>query len=153
LIGENVNVAREIERLQEYCKDNSIPLTQQRIEVFRELVWSKNHPSPEEIHKRVQERFPTISLATVYKNLEALSRIGFARKINPLSDRARYDHDLSPHSHFICTSCKNVFDIESKALERLQIPDPEDFEHEISLKMIVITGICNQCKNNTQDLD
>lgn len=148
-----MNVAEEIKKLREYCKENSIPLTQQRLEVYRELIWSKDHPSPEEIHKRLRGRFPTISLATVYKNLEALSRIGFARRINPLSDRLRYDHDLSPHSHFICTSCKKVEDIESEALDGLQIPDPENFEYEITLKMIVFTGICSQCKNNTMGRD
>lgn len=146
-----MNVAAEIEKLQEYCRENSIPLTQQRLEVYRELIWSKDHPSPEIIHKRLRERFPTISLATVYKNLKALARIGFARKINPLSDHARYDHDLSSHSHFVCISCKKIEDIESEVLDKLQIPDPENFEHEINLKTIIFTGICNQCKNNTQE--
>jgi Fur family peroxide stress response transcriptional regulator len=146
-----MNVANEIEKLRKYCKENSIPLTQQRLEVFRELIWSKDHPSPEEIYKRLRERFPTISLATVYKNLEALAGIGFARKINPLSDHARYDSDLSSHSHFVCISCKKVDDIESEAINKLRIPDPEDFEHDINLKTIVFTGICNQCKNNIQE--
>jgi Fur family peroxide stress response transcriptional regulator len=146
-----VNVAAEIEKLREYCKENSIPLTQQRLEVYRELIWSKDHPSPEEIYRRLRERFPTISLATVYKNLEALAGIGFARKINPLSDHARYDSDLSSHSHFVCISCKTVEDIESEAINKLRIPDPEDFEHDINLKTIVFTGICSECKDNTQE--
>jgi len=145
-----MNIAAEIEKLREYFKENSIPLTQQRLEIYRELLWSKDNPSPEEIHKRLRERFPTISLATVYKNLEALARIGFARKINPLSAQARYDSGLSSHNHFVCISCKMVEDIESDAISKLQIPDPEDCEHEINLKMIVFTGLCCACKNNMQ---
>ena len=146
-----MNVAAEIEKLRAYCKENSIPLTQQRLEVYRELIWSNEHPSPEDIYKRIRERFSTISLATVYKNLDALTKIGFARKINPLSDHARYDSDLSSHSHFVCISCKMVEDIESEVIDGLQIPDPENFEHEIKLKTIVFTGICHQCNNNTQE--
>ncbi len=146
-----MNVTAEIAKLREYCRQAGIPLTQQRLEVYLELIRHEGHPSPEEIHQRLRERYPTISLATVYNNLEALSRMGFARKINPLSDHARYDGDLSSHSHFICISCKKVEDIESEAINKLQIPDPENFEHQISLKTIVFTGICNACNNNTRD--
>jgi len=146
-----MNVAAEIEKLRDYCRDNSIPLTQQRLEVYRELVWSKDHPSPEEIHRRLREKYPTISLATVYKNLNALSKMGFARKINPLSDHARYDGDLSSHSHFICTSCKRVYDIDPETIVGAIIPDPDGFEHEITGKYIQYFGICNPCKNNTKE--
>ena len=146
-----MNVAAEIEKLRDYCKERSIPLTQQRLEVYRELVWSKDHPSPEEIHRHLREKYPTISLATVYNNLEALSKMGFARKINPLSDHARYDGDTSSHNHFICTSCKRVCDIDSKAIKGAVIPIPDGFEHEITGKYIQYTGICNRCKNNTQE--
>ncbi|UCC78512.1 MAG: transcriptional repressor [Candidatus Zixiibacteriota bacterium] len=62
-----MNVALEIEKLRNYCKERSIPLTQQRLEVCRESVWSKDHPSPEEIHRHLREKYPAISPATVYE--------------------------------------------------------------------------------------
>jgi Fur family peroxide stress response transcriptional regulator len=146
-----MNVASKIEELQKYCKKNGIPLTQQRLEVYRALVWSQDHPSPDEIHRQLRERYPTISLATVYKNLEALSNIGFARKINPLSDHARYDGDLSLHSHFVCTTCLTVYDIHNEDIKGMEIPDLTDSEHEIIQKYIQYIGICSKCKNNTED--
>jgi Fur family peroxide stress response transcriptional regulator len=146
-----MNVAKKIEELKAYCKENSIPLTQQRLEVYRSLVWTDEHPSPEEIYKELRERYPTISLATVYKNLEALSNIGFARKINPLSDRARYDADLTLHSHFVCTSCVTVYDVHSDQVNPDDIPDLKDTNHEVTGKYIQYIGICEKCKNNTQE--
>jgi Fur family peroxide stress response transcriptional regulator len=146
-----MNVAAEIEKLREYCKERSIPLTQQRLEVYRELVWSRDHPSPEEIHRHLREKYPTISLATVYNNLEALSRMGFARKINPLSDHARFDGDTSEHCHFICTSCKSVYDVDPKTIKGAIVPDPDSFDHEITRKQIQYVGICNLCINNTRE--
>src|SRR5210317_2144950 len=118
-----MNIAAKIEKFQKHCKKNGIPLTQQRLEVYRALVWSDGHPSSDEIHRHLKERYPTISLATVYKNLEALSNMGFARKINPLSDHARYDGDLSLHSHFVCTSCLTVYDIHREEIIGARIPD------------------------------
>jgi Fur family peroxide stress response transcriptional regulator len=141
--------ADRVDQLRSYCRDNGIPLTQQRLEIFRALLGSPDHPSPEEIHIRLKGRFPTLSLATVYKNLEALSRIGFARKINPLSDHARYDFDLEPHSHFVCLSCKMIEDIHNSALDEFEIPNPHDSDHDITAKTVQYYGICKACKDNT----
>jgi len=146
-----MNVASKIEELRDYCKTNSVPLTQQRLEVYRALVWSKDHPSPDEIHRQLRKRYPTISLATVYKNLEALSNIGFARKINPLSDHARYDGDLSLHSHFVCTECLTVYDVNKDDINGKEIPDLIDSEHDVKGKYIQYIGICSGCKNNTEE--
>lgn len=146
-----MEVSDRIEALRGYCKKNRIPLTQQRIEVYRILLSSKEHPSPEEIYRRLRESFPTISLATVYRNLEALNRIGFVRKVNSLSDHARYDGDIKQHSHFICLSCRKVEDVHFEELESIQIPDLPDSEDVITEKTIVYMGICKSCQNNTQE--
>jgi Fur family peroxide stress response transcriptional regulator len=123
-----------VKELKTYCRDHGVPLTQQRLEIFRTLLGSPDHPSPEEIHIRLKGEFPTLSLATVYKNLEALSKIGFA---------------LEPHSNFVCLSCKMVEDIHDSALLDFDIPDPDESEHEITAKTIQYYGICKQCKDNT----
>ena len=46
-----------VEELRSYCRDNKIPLTQQRLEIFKTLLASPDHPSPEEIHIRLKGRF------------------------------------------------------------------------------------------------
>lgn len=111
---------------------------------------SDEHPSPEMIYRCLKINYPTLSLATVYKNLEALARMGFAKKINPLSDHARYDGDLEPHNHFVCLSCKKVEDIHSDANSDLRIPDLKDTEHVITGKTVQYFGICKACKDDTQ---
>ncbi len=146
-----MEVTDRIEALRAYCRKNRIPLTQQRIEVYRILLGSKEHPSPETIYRRLKESFSTLSLATVYRNLEALNRIGFARKVNPLSDHARYDGDIKQHSHFICLSCRKVEDVHFEELERVQIPDLPDSEHVITAKTVVFMGICKSCQDDTQE--
>ena len=138
----------KIEELRERCKEEGIPLTQQRIEIYRTLLASKEHPSPERIYQKLKSNFSTLSLATVYNNLEVLSRLGVVRKLNPLSDHARYDSDLSSHTHFVCLSCKSVEDIESEEIKSIQIPDPPKNGRRIYAKSIQFTGICEKCQNN-----
>jgi Fur family peroxide stress response transcriptional regulator len=145
-----MEINQRLEELRVYCRENGIPLTQQRLVILRELAESNDHPSPEEIHIRLKRDFPTLSLATVYKNLEALSRIGFARKINPLSDHVRYDFDLHDHCHFICLSCKMIEDIDEPAIKTFEIPIPEHSDHKITSKAIQYYGICKLCRNDTE---
>ncbi len=146
-----MRVADKIEELKSHCRENGIPLTQQRIEVYKILVDSEEHPSPETIYRHLKKEFPTLSLATVYKNLKALTGMGFARKINPLSDHARYDGDVKQHNHFICLSCRKVEDVHFEELKRVQIPDLPDSEHVITAKTVVFMGICKTCQENTQE--
>ena len=146
-----MEVADRIEALRAYCRKNRIPLTHQRIEVYKMLVGSEEHPSPEMIYGRLKNKFPTLSLATVYRNLEALNRIGFIRKVNPLSDHARYDGDIKQHNHFICLSCRKVEDVHFEELERVQIPDLPDSEHVITSKTVAYMGICKTCQDDTQE--
>ncbi len=146
-----MKTVEKIEELKSHCRENGIPLTQQRIEVYKILVGSDEHPSPEMIYRRLKNIFPTLSLATVYKNLKALTGMGFARKINPLSDHARYDGDIKEHNHFICLSCRKVEDVHFEELERVQIPDLPDSEHVITAKTVVYMGICKTCQENTQE--
>ena len=62
----------------------------------------------------MQRRIPTLSLGTVYKNLDALKAIGAVADVNSLHEEARYEAALpgtgagKPHHHLICISCKKV---------------------------------------------
>ena len=46
--------------------------TAQRVAVFGYLEQVKTHPTAEEVYRAVRKQMPRISLATVYKALEAL---------------------------------------------------------------------------------
>jgi len=146
-----MKIEMKIEELKARCKKDGIPLTQQRLEVYKVLLESREHPSPETIYLKLKNDFPTLSLATVYNNLEVLNRLGLVRKLNPLSDQARYDGDLSPHSHFVCLSCKRVEDIESEEITAIQIPDPSENGRKITGKTIQFVGICSECQDNKQE--
>jgi len=146
-----MEVLAKIEVLRARCKEAGIPLTQHRIEIYKILLSTKEHPSPEMIYHELKDNFPTLSLATVYNNLEVLDRLGLIKKINPLSDQARYDGDLSYHGHFVCISCKNVEDIDPASIDPLEIPDLLTKKHTILGKSVQFVGICEKCKNNTQE--
>ena len=62
----------DLEKFAQYCRSHGLSVTHQRLAIFEALASSREHPSAERLHRAVQRRISTLSLATVYKNLEAL---------------------------------------------------------------------------------
>lgn len=140
----------EVERFTQYCRQHGLSLTQQRLAIFEALAGSREHPSAEQIHRAVQRRIPTLSLATVYKNLEALKAIGAVADVNPLHEEGRYEAALpgtgagKPHHHLVCTSCKKVRDLHDSELDGLRVRDAQGFE--VRAVRVQAEGLCPECR-------
>ena len=67
--------------LEKICRDHGLKLTHQRMEIFRELASSSEHPSAEKIYKRLLSKFPTLSLDTVYRTLITFEKIGLIARV------------------------------------------------------------------------
>ena len=106
-----------LERFMARCREAGLPLTAQRLAIFRCLAASDRHPSAEELFAAVRREMPTLSLATVYRNLERLARIDAVRPVSRLGPRARWDANLEPHHHLLCTACGSVTDVVERRLD------------------------------------
>ncbi len=87
--------------------------TPQRLAVYDHLAQSADHPTVEDVYQSVRSAMPKISLATVYKALEALVEIGAATKLTggDGTTRSRYDARHEPHYHFRCLQTGDIFDL------------------------------------------
>jgi Fur family transcriptional regulator, peroxide stress response regulator len=114
--------------------------TVQRATVFRCLAGLKSHPTAEELYQHVRTRLPRISLATVYKALEALVAAGLATKLTAGDASARYDSKGEDHYHLRDTRTGEVHDLPTSydphLLEKL---DPQLVE-QLSRSGFQVTG-------------
>src|SRR3989442_81396 len=85
--------------------------TRQRAAVFDYLCSVESHPTAEEVYMAVRRRLPKISLATVYKALEALVDSHLAAKLTTGEGPARYDCHNDAHYHFRCVDSGAVHDL------------------------------------------
>jgi Fe2+ or Zn2+ uptake regulation protein len=85
--------------------------TPQRIAVFNYLNSAGHHPTAEDVHQGVRPVVPKISLATVYKALEALVASGLATKLTAGDGAARYDARSDGHYHVRCLRSGAVQDL------------------------------------------
>lgn len=110
-------VGRRVDAFMARCHAAGLAVTPQRLAIFRELAATDAHPSAEELHTAVRRGMPTLSLATVYKTLDTLAAIGAVRPVSRLGARGRWDANLTPHHHLLCTACGRVTDVVEPRLD------------------------------------
>ncbi|WP_435016562.1 Fur family transcriptional regulator [Tundrisphaera sp. TA3] len=103
--------APDMTELRSALESSGRRLTRQRAAVFAHLQAADHHPTAEDVYRRVQESIPSISLATVYKALEALVESGLATRLAGSQGSARYDGRGEHHYHLRCLRSGLVRDL------------------------------------------
>jgi Fur family ferric uptake transcriptional regulator len=120
-------------------------MTRQRQVIIEELRNVSSHPTADEVYRRARTRLPRISLGTVYRNLETLSKSGIVQKLELGGAQKRFDFHCEDHYHLLCTNCGRLDDIKAKP-----IPDIEDLFHnasgyQITGHQLMLIGLCPDC--------
>lgn len=132
-------------RFEQVCRDAGLRLTHQRMEIFREVAGTDDHPDAETVHSRVRERMPTVSLDTVYRTLRMLDEHGLVTTLGLSRDRMRFDANLTRHHHFVCVRCGLTRDFYSKELDDLELPPPAKAFGRIDATLVEVSGVCSEC--------
>jgi Fe2+ or Zn2+ uptake regulation protein len=114
--------------------------TRQRAEVFAYLRSVASHPTAEQVFAAVRQRIPNISLATVYKALDALVDAHVAGRVADGVGPARYDARSDAHYHIRCEATGQVLDLPVPYDPNLPLKlDPELVE-ELRREGFEVTG-------------
>jgi Fur family ferric uptake transcriptional regulator len=120
--------------------------TKQRQVILEELKRLNSHPSATVLYEVVRQRLPSISLGTVYRNLDLLARSGLIRKLNTGQNEARFDGITDRHYHVCCTHCGRVDDLTNAPVEIKDSAMGEVQGFEILGHELQFIGICPDCK-------
>lgn len=134
------------EALRERLQAKGYHLTRQRMAVYQALSRIPHHPTAEEVFLAVKKRLPRISLATVYKNLEALVQCGAAAKLTYGGDSARYDIRTDHHDHVRCLRCGKIWDIEPRAGSSRVTPMELPKGFQVLECRVEFVGYCRSCR-------
>ena len=130
--------------LADRLKGKGLRVTQQRVAVLEYLCGTPAHPTAEEIGAAVNRVQPTTSRASVYNVLNSLKESGLIEELVFDDAVARYDANLGPHHHFLCTSCGAVHDVPCDALP----PLPKKrlaTGHTVESVDVTLRGLCPAC--------
>ncbi len=128
------------------CADAGLAATHQRLVIYRTLVESKDHPSPELVFDRVREEIPSISQATVYKNIRTFVDIGLLREVNRLHQTNRLDANLDRHHHLICVRCEKVTDLYDDQLDGARAREESPGGFQVLNYQVEAYGVCPDCQ-------
>jgi Fur family transcriptional regulator, peroxide stress response regulator len=140
-------IDRRIVDFTEASSSAGIRMTHQRMEVFREVAKTDEHPDAETIYDRVRRRIPAISLDTVYRTLTMLETLGVLSRVYLLCDRARFDAMVTPHHHFVCSQCGTLRDFVSPEADKLRIPQEVQSWGIVKSIHLEVRAICSKCAN------
>ena len=133
------------ENITELLRNNGYKVNQQLLAIYEALCATKEHPKAETLFVKLQPTYPTMSLATVYKTIDILKKIGKIRVLNTGEDSFRYDADITSHHHVQCTVCGRVDDVyeavDQKALKKIE----KQTGYTITEQRVYFFGKCAKC--------
>ena len=138
-------IEEKIDYLKTMCKLKGMRVTPQRIEIYKQIANSCEHPDAETVYEAVKETMPNVSVDTVYRTLSSLEEMDMIFRVDNQLPKARFDADKRPHHHFICVKCNEVYDIFLEPNENVLLPQNAEKFGEIKDINVQIRGICNKC--------
>lgn len=144
-MSSDIHIQERIKIFKEICNKLGLKVTHQRLEIYNVLSSAKDHPSPEDVYKRVKRKLPTVSFDTVYRTLALFERYGVITRVYQMDNRTRYDSNMEHHYHLVCTQCKKVQDFHWPDLDHLVVPSETDDWGAVENRYMELRGICHTC--------
>ena len=118
--------------------------SRQRELIYEALRQTEQHPTAEMIYQWLKPANPSLSLGTVYRNLNLLADEGAIRRMAfPVE---RYDAKTMPHPHFCCDQCGAVYDLHLPYDAELDRQALLASGHDVTGHEVVFHVICTKCK-------
>ena len=121
--------------------------SKKREAIYRCLCGTQTPPTADWVYQQLRPDFPDLSLGTVYRNLAQLKDAGLIQSLGVVNGQERFDGNVSPHTHFVCTQCGAVLDLMELTLPPSLLAQAQAASgcliHGASLRL---TGICPGCR-------
>jgi Fur family ferric uptake transcriptional regulator len=131
-------------------------LTAPRQRIVDILSHTDRHLTAEEIYLQVHKTYPNIGLATVYRTVEMLVRMGAIMKFDFGEHKARYELTTEGgprhHHHAVCTHCGKIINYanfmpeETELFKRTAIELQKKYHFQIKHHLVQFYGVCDTCK-------
>ena len=137
---------KRFEAVVQKLRENHHKITPQRLAIVKNLAESVGHPSVEDIYAEIKKAFPTMSLATVYRNIVLIKSLGEVLELGFPDGSNRYDGNKPyPHPHVICIKCKKIVDPDLDSLDEMKKEVALETNFKILNHRLDFFGICSSC--------
>ena len=135
---------RTTEELVTLLRARGKKVTPQRVLIYRELLGDRSHPTAEQLHSRLREVLPGLSLTTVYAALNDLVQAGEVRRFEAGDGSVHFDPEMRPHAELVCVQCGRIDDA---PIDRAQSAMPGLIRGYLILRRTeLLHGLCPDCQ-------
>lgn len=128
-------------------RQHGYKFTPQRRVVIRAIASSQDHLTPAAIYEKVHQEHPSIGLATIYRTLDILTKLGLICELHAGGSCHSYTTSASErHHHLICSNCGKVVDFSSYDLSLLKQRLSLETGFEINDHLLEFIGLCQACQ-------
>jgi len=127
------------------CRQHRLAATHQRRVIYDTVMSLHEHPSPELIYEGVRKKIPTISLATVYKNVRTFLDSGMLREVSFHHGSLRVEPNEHQHHHLVCVRCKQITDLDAESLGPVRVRERLPRGFQVTRITVDVLGICAAC--------
>src|SRR5512141_1131078 len=139
--------AERYAHLREECVRRGLRLTLQRDVLLRVLSDTMGHPTADDLVGQVREVLPTVSHATVYRNLQELVREGLIRTLDRAGAAAQFELNPDEHHHFVGRGCGRVWGVYLSSVDvRVNRRRTAIEGFQIDRREVQLHGLCAACR-------
>ncbi len=126
-------------------------MTPQRLMVMDAVFHHDGHITAEDIHAKVQARYPYVDLSTVYRTLQVLKEQGLVAELRVPDGPTQYEALLDDsHHHAICVHCGTMLELKPETLEPIRRELLAQHGFCADLSHMAIFGLCKDCAEREQ---
>ncbi len=124
-------------------REHNLKATPQRLEMTNALFMN-GHVTIERLYELMLKKFSSISLATIYKNINLMLEASFIEEVKLPNAKSVYELTKETHSHLLCSKCDKVQDIVLNLTDvTRRASNAANFN--ISKTDLVLSGLCENC--------
>lgn len=127
--------------------ENKSRRTIQKDKIKSYLSAVKTHPNAEEVYLEVKKEIPSITLATIYRNLNQMAERGEILRIE-INKEYRYDAETGVHLHLVCRNCRQIDDFYHELVSCSCLDKIKDKQFQTKFLVVILYGLCQKCQKN-----
>lgn len=124
-------------------RERNLKATPQRLEIAN-VLFSSGHLSVEALYESLLKKFNSISLATIYKNINLMLEASFISEVKLPNAKTVYELAKETHSHLVCSSCSSVRDV---VIDLSEVTKSASISLDFNILKtdLVLSGLCKDC--------
>ena len=124
-------------------ENHSLKVTPQRVGILS-LMFQAGHISIDDLYEQIKKEFASISLATLYKNVNAMSEKGLIKEVKVPHSKNVYEITKEEHAHLLCNKCHAFVDVDVELKPIIEEAATKS-HFQIEESDVVFSGLCPKC--------